>query len=180
LLKITGGLFNRRRLLTVRGRNTRPSAARLREAWFAILQARGLVQGARVLDICAGSGVLGLEALSRGAELCTFIEKDGQAFNLLQLNVHNLGLTRQARLIKSDFRSPLPASFDLILADPPYNQGLAPEVPVWVEKRNWLSEGGVLAVEHSAEEEVADYGRLRLWERRRYGQSRLSFWELTI
>jgi 16S rRNA (guanine966-N2)-methyltransferase len=178
LLRISGGVFNRRRLVTVKGQASRPSAARLREAWFAILEARGLVQGAQVLDICAGSGVLGLEALSRGAALCTFIEKDWQAFACLGLNVDNLGLKQQARLIKDDFRRPLAASFDLILADPPYDQGLAAQVPVWVEKQHWLSAGGMLAVEHSVREEVAEYGRLRLAEKRRYGQSRLSFFEI--
>jgi 16S rRNA (guanine966-N2)-methyltransferase len=175
VLRISGGAFNRRRLLTGKGQAIRPSAARLREAWFAVLEARGLVEGARVLDICAGSGGLGLEALSRGARSCTFIEKDGQAFSFLTRNVDNLNLGRQARLIKGDFRQPLPASFDLILADPPYDQGLVPEVLAWVEKQNWLSGEGVLTVEHSLREEVTDYGRLRLTEQRRYGRSRLSF-----
>jgi 16S rRNA (guanine966-N2)-methyltransferase len=144
-----------------------------------MLEARGLVEGARVLDICAGSGALGLEALSRGAGCCAFVEKDERAWGVLRRNVTNLGLNAQARLIQSDFRRPWAASFDLILADPPYDQGLAGQVLAWVEEQKWLVAGGVLGIEHSLRENVNDYGKLRLLEQRRYGRSKLSFLQPT-
>jgi 16S rRNA (guanine966-N2)-methyltransferase len=179
LLKIIGGSLRRRRLFTAAGTATRPSASRLREACFAILEARGLVEGARVLDLCAGSGALGLEALSRGAVFCVFVEKDERVLSVLQRNVSNLGLNSQVRLIKGDFRRPLAASFELILADPPYDQGLVGQVLAWAEEQRWLTAGGVLSIEHSLREDAGDWGKLRLLEQRRYGRSRLSFLQPT-
>ncbi len=177
MLKIIGGRLGGRRLQSPRGVQTRPSSARLREALFAILQAKGLVEEARVLDVCAGSGALGLEALSRGASFCTFVEQDKNALLALRANVRQLGQEEQALVLARDFRQLASGVFDLILADPPYEQGLSQELLAWVLQAGVLAPGAVLVLEHFFQEEVPVPEGLTLADQRRYGQSKLSFFE---
>ena len=177
MLKIIGGQWGGRRLHSPPGRHTRPSAARLREALFAILQTRGLVLGARVLDVCAGSGALGLEALSRQAAFCLFVEKDQPTARLLKSNLAGLGAEALAQVHVGDFQSMTAGAFDLILADPPYQQGLAARIPLWAQQHGLLAPGGMLVVEHSPRETVPAPDGLKLADQRRYGQSLLSFFE---
>ena len=177
MLKIIGGQYGSRRLQSAPGRNTRPSAARLREALFSILEARGLVEDANVLDVFAGSGALGLEALSRQARFCTFVEKEASALKALNGNIDALSLQAQSLVIKGDFHRPLTAEFDLIIADPPYDCGLVARVLNWVVDNQLLAAGGCLVVEHSLQEEAGSNALLVLSDQRRYGQSRISFFE---
>jgi 16S rRNA (guanine966-N2)-methyltransferase len=130
-MRIIAGEWGGRRLRTASGRSTRPTAERVREALFSVL---GPVEGAAVLDLFAGSGALGLEALSRGASKAVFVERDRSALVALRANIEALGLTKERVLVRPiDARVALRTArerretYDLVFLDPPYRQraGLA-------------------------------------------------------
>ena len=130
-MRVVAGSFGGRRLSAPRGRGTRPTADRVREALFSML---GDVSGARVLDLYAGSGALGIEALSRGALSALFVESDPRAVTVIRRNLAQLGaegeVRRQdvVRFLRAD-RSERPASptaFDLVFCDPPYDLAPSP------------------------------------------------------
>ncbi len=125
-MRIVAGEFASRRLAAPRGRSTRPTSDRARESLFAALGDR--VAGTRVLDLFAGSGALGLEALSRGAEHATFCDADRGAISAIRANVAALGVSQRARVVSGDARAFLRSAarrnerYTLILLDPPYAQ----------------------------------------------------------
>src|SRR5438046_7649966 len=122
-MRVIGGIHRGRRLRAVRGLAVRPTSDRLRETLFNILAPR--IGGSRFLDICAGSGAVGIEALSRGATEVTFIERSRQACVAIEANLASLGITRST-IIKHDAAASLKklaresAQFDLVFFDPPY------------------------------------------------------------
>jgi len=171
-IRVIGGDLGGRRLRAPGGRSTRPTAARVREAWFSAISER--LPGADVLDLFAGSGALGIEALSRGAARATFIESDRTAISCLEGNLAALALEARAEVIRTDVFRMLAEQrkgdrvFDLALADPPYDKGLAGRlVEVWLERPF----AGMLCVEH-ARSELA--GSEADWTRA-YGDTELSF-----
>jgi 16S rRNA (guanine966-N2)-methyltransferase len=123
-MRVIGGRLGGRRLAAPRGSSTRPTSDRVREATFALL---GSVQGARVLDLFAGTGALGIEALSRGAQGAVFVERDARAARVLRANLAALALERpQARVLEMDALVALRSAreraetYDLVFIDPPY------------------------------------------------------------
>jgi 16S rRNA (guanine966-N2)-methyltransferase len=118
-LRVVAGEFKGRRLAAPRGTRTRPTADRVREALFSML---GDVDGARVLDLYAGSGALGIEALSRGAESAVFVERDAQAVAAIERNLAAVGV--EATVVRQDvvrFLARADGAFDLVFCDPPYD-----------------------------------------------------------
>jgi 16S rRNA (guanine966-N2)-methyltransferase len=118
-VRVVAGSFKGRRLVAPRGTRTRPTADRVREALFSIL---GDVEGARVLDLYAGSGALGIEALSRGAESAVFVDRDAQAVAAIERNLAAVGAG--ARVAKQDvgrFLGRVEGQYDLVFCDPPYD-----------------------------------------------------------
>jgi 16S rRNA (guanine966-N2)-methyltransferase len=118
-VRVVAGEFRGRRLAAPRGQCTRPTADRVREALFSML---GDVSGARVLDLYAGSGALGIEALSRGAESAVFVERDVRAAAVIERNLTSLGL--EQRVVRQDamrFLAHEEGTFDLVFCDPPYD-----------------------------------------------------------
>jgi len=171
-LKVIGGELRGRRLSSPAGRLTRPTSARVREAWFSAIAEH--LPGATVLDLFAGSGALGIEALSRGAAQVRFVETDRSALKVLRANVKALELEARVQIIRSDvFRAvshsgPGNFTFDLALADPPYGRGLACQlVEVWLTKPF----AGMLCVEHRRSE----LDETRPDWTRAYGDTELSF-----
>lgn len=126
-MRIIAGKWKSRRLATVPGRGVRPTTDRVREAWMSILGDR--IRGARVVDLFAGSGALGLEALSRGAASATFVERSRRAIRVLERNIRSLDAGPAAAVIRGDAmshaRNPPDPPYDLALADPPYDHGYA-------------------------------------------------------
>jgi 16S rRNA (guanine966-N2)-methyltransferase len=121
-MRVVAGEFGGRLLQAPRGRATRPTSARAREAVFSIL---GDVTGARVLDLFAGSGALGIEALSRGAAHATLLDSDVTAIRAMILNLSRLGLKERSMVVNADVRiAPIPSleGYDLVFVDPPYAQ----------------------------------------------------------
>jgi 16S rRNA (guanine966-N2)-methyltransferase len=122
-VRVVAGAFKGRRLVAPRGARTRPTADRVREALFSML---GDVEGARVLDLYAGSGALGIEALSRGAATATFVERDPRAAAAIERNLAAVGV--EADLIRDDaarFLAGAVGEFDLVFCDPPYDSATA-------------------------------------------------------
>lgn len=122
-MRVVAGEFGGRKLVAPEGNTTRPTTDKVREAVFNSLVSMGLVEGAVVLDLYAGSGAMGIEALSRGAERCTFVERDRNALKALRTNIETLGLTERCTIVTSDVLAWVPAArnVDLALIDPPYS-----------------------------------------------------------
>ncbi len=121
-MRVVAGEFRGRKLVAPEGDTTRPTTDMVREAMFNSLQSMGIVDGAEVIDLFAGSGALGIEALSRGAAHCTFVEKDRAALAALRTNIAALGLADRATVAQADAVtwSAAPRPADLVLIDPPY------------------------------------------------------------
>lgn len=169
-LRIIGGELGGRRIASPPARGTRPTRAAVREAWFSALGAE--LPGASVLDLFAGTGALGIEALSRGAASAEFIESDARAYRVLRSNLEALALGERASARRMDVFRRLAdvdgCGFDVGLADPPYETGAAHRlVDVWLERPF----AGILCVEHAPDE--LD-GFEPAW-RRTYGDTELSF-----
>ena len=120
-MRVVSGQFRGRRLASPEGRDTRPTTEKVREAVFNALGSLDRIIDAEVVDLYAGTGALGLEALSRGAAHCTFVENDRAALEALRHNIEHLGVGDRARVIRGDaLTSARTLAGDLVLADPPY------------------------------------------------------------
>lgn len=179
-MRVIAGQAKGRRLRTPKGRELRPTADRVKEALFNILP-RDLT-GRRVLDLFAGTGNLGLEALSRGAASAVLIDIARPATSVIEENVLALGFGAGARVITAPVFKAVRTlarrgeKFDLILLDPPYERGLAGETLKEIAKEGLLDEAGIVVAEHSVRDRLDErYGALALSDRRRYGDTELSF-----
>lgn len=180
-MRIVGGTLRGRKLSTPEGASIRPTSDRVREAVFNILL-HGIpdleIEGARVIDLFAGTGALGLEALSRGAAFCLFVDEGVEARGLIRDNAEALGLTGRTRIFRRD-AAKLGASsagrFGLAFLDPPYGKGLAEQALAELRRGNWLEPGGIAVVEESVgafAEAPSGYVTL---DRRSYGDTEVTF-----
>ena len=173
-MRIIAGAWRGRKLVAPKGQQTRPTADRARETLFSMLTSRlGSFKELRVADLYAGSGALGLEAMSRGAAHCTFVENDRAAVEAIRANAATLGATGIEVMAMSAVRLPLAAPFHLILADPPYADGSGSIVMASVVAGNWLAPGGWMAIETERGATV-DPGPLNKEVERDTGRARLT------
>ncbi|CAO0822325.1 16S rRNA (guanine966-N2)-methyltransferase [Desulfarculales bacterium] len=174
MLKITGGDLRERNLKSPPGLDTRPTGAKVRQAMFNILGQR--VRGARLADLYAGPGTLGIEALSRGAASCLFVEHRREVAAILRANLAALGLEPQSQVLVGDAGQALLSlrPRELVLADPPYNQGQVHRL-LALCAAGFLPPGGLLVLEHAPQEPPDPPLGLALVDQRRYGQTMLSF-----
>lgn len=179
-MRIIGGEFKGRKLLSVPGRHTRPTADRIREAIFNILSSR--VSAAVVLDLFAGTGALGLEALSRGAQTAIFIETHKNTLSVLRRNVDGVGLESRATLIKWDILKnldclrALTARANLVFMDPPYARHMIEPALSNLHTCGCLEANARIIVEHSPRESVPeDELPFHLVDQRSYGKTLVSF-----
>lgn len=178
-MRVIGGEFKGRRLACPAGRSIRPTSDRVREAIFDILGAQRRFQ--RVLDLFAGTGSLGIEALSRGAQEAVFIEQGKAAIAALKSNLKALGLGSRCWVIHLPVKKGISLLaergevFDLIFIDPPYGEGVVEETLQEVVRREILSPDGVIVVEHATRYAVIPPPRLVIANRRRYGDTTVSF-----
>jgi len=178
-MRIISGLFKNRPLVTPKGLTTRPTSNKLRESLFNICQS--YIQEARFLDLFAGSGAVGLEALSRGAKHATFIENDRTSAKCIRENLATLESRTQADVICGDVFAQMQRlnkagmKFDIIYADPPYEAEFSEKVVSLVDASNLLADGGMLFVEDSrrGHGEYATLTTLKLLSRREMGRSTL-------
>ncbi|ODS00792.1 16S rRNA (guanine(966)-N(2))-methyltransferase RsmD [Methyloceanibacter methanicus] len=180
-MRIVAGRFKGKALDAPKGLGTRPTSDRVREALFNVLT-HGAPQvdfeGLRVLDLFAGSGALGLEAVSRGARYCLFIEEDAGARAAIRRNVEGLGLTGVTKIWRRDATRLGPAGnlppFDLVFCDPPYGQGLGARALQAAIKGGWLAPGAIAVLEEQAGEPPDWPELLREIDRRRYGGTEIA------
>jgi 16S rRNA (guanine966-N2)-methyltransferase len=181
-MRIIGGKHRGRKLAAPDGRAVRPTSERAREALFDILAHGRFADGpayeqARVLDVFAGTGALGLEALSRGAAQATFMETDRTAIAALRANIDALGETKTAAVLPVDARHPPQAAAPCALAflDPPYGEDLVVPALAALAATGWLAQGALVVVEVGAKETLAAPEGLTLLGERNYGAARLVF-----
>ena len=178
-MRIVAGIAKGRKLVVPKGLGVRPTTDRVREALFSAIGSR--IARARVLDLFAGSGALGLESLSRGAKTATFIEKDTMTLKILDQNIRSLDFTETARIIGQNARDALKQlekenqSFDLVFLDPPYQGPLLTQSLDALEKSTLLSADGLIIAEHPAELPVFNIKGFHVVSTKRYGKTILSF-----
>jgi 16S rRNA (guanine966-N2)-methyltransferase len=168
-------------LQAVPGSGTRPISDRVKESLFNILG--GEVEGARVLDLFAGTGSVGIEALSRGAEQATFVEKHPKAVSIIRTNLQRTRLQAQATVLQNDvfrFLSGPPTPFDLVYIAPPQYQGLWLKALLAIEANPaWLAPDGLVVVQIFPKElEAGKLTFLQMADQRQYGSTLLCFYEL--
>lgn len=183
-MRVIAGSAKGRRLRVPAGLHVRPSGARLRESAFGILEHRGAIDGARVLDLFAGTGALGIEALSRGARSLVAVEQDRAVAKLLEANVEHAGFSDRARVIVQSAEravAHLPAgeSFDLVLIDPPYREGLAQPVLERLAERALVTPDGLVLVERARVETLVWPETWELELERRFGDSTITLLRAT-
>ncbi len=184
-LRVVGGALRGRKLVTVPGLKTRPTADRTREAIFNILGPA--VRGARVLDLFAGTGAFGIEALSRGAAFSVFVESGREALSVLKRNIAACGLQESARVVVRDALMNLDClkdgtkKYSLVFIDPPYYRAMVPPVLANLNKAGCLEIGAEIVAEHGADEQPDGLDpSFRLKDRRRYGKTLVSFLDYVI
>jgi 16S rRNA (guanine966-N2)-methyltransferase len=179
-LRIISGRLKGKKLRTLPGSKTRPTSDRLRETLFNILGSR--IKNACILDLYAGSGALGIEALSREARFSMFIDNDGQAMAVIKGNLRACSLDEKSKTILWDIRKNLncmmaiPEMFDMVFMDPPYLKGMIFDTLRNLEETGKLAAGASLVVEHASKEPVrVDSPNFTITDRRTYGKTSLTF-----
>lgn len=155
-MRIISGQWRGRQLVAPKGETTRPTADRTREALFSMLVSRvGSFDGLAVADLFAGSGALGLEALSRGAATCVFVEHDKHALDALRGNLTKLGAKGDVRAQSVMALGPAPAPLDIILMDPPYGSGAGVVALDRLARLGWVGPASWISIETQHKENVA-------------------------
>lgn len=173
-MRIIAGRFARRKLLSPKGHLTRPTMSQTRESLFHLVTSRMSLDGADVLDLFAGTGALGLEAISRGAAAVTFVENEGQVLKFARRNAEDLGVLDHSMFLRADAVSYLERyngpPFDLIMADPPYRLEAMDHMPDLALPH--VREGGLFILEHDKNTSFDDHPQLDT--SRPYGRTHVS------
>lgn len=184
-MRIIGGTLRGRKLATLRGTAIRPTADRVREALFNILGAHA-VTASHVLDLFAGTGAMGMEALSRGARQAVFVDHSAAAVALLRRNLTMCRLEACSRVIQWNIAKNLnplqayPRTFDLVFMDPPYGQGLIAPCLGRLAACGALASGALIVVEHAPDESLrALPPALACTDHRRYGRTAITLLALS-
>lgn len=158
-MRVIAGKWRGRPLAAPKGDATRPTADRTREALFSMLRSRvGDFEGLAVADLFAGSGALGIEALSRGAASCLFVEQDRAALDALRANLLKLGARGDVRAASVLSLGPAPAPLDLVLMDPPYGTGAGLVALDKLTRLGWIGPATWVSIETARKEEIAPAG----------------------
>jgi 16S rRNA (guanine966-N2)-methyltransferase len=182
-MRIVGGRLKGRVLKTPSSRVIRPTSERLRESIFDILEHRfpGRIEGARVLDLFAGSGALGAEALSRGARFALFVDNGAEARAVLRANVEALALGGVTRIWRADATrlgsAPAGGPFALAFLDPPYGHGLADPALASLVEGGWLEPNALCIVEEAAKAVIAGREGLTRIDERIYGDTQIMIFQ---
>ncbi len=179
-MRVIAGELRGRRLRAPKGGGIRPTSDRVREAIFDILGPAWTYH--EVLDLFAGTGALGIEALSRGAREAVFVEQGREALKTLRGNLEDLGLTSKARVLSLVAKKGLTILaerrevFDLIFMDPPYGKDMVGKTLQEITQRGILSPRGVIVAEHSPHETIPLPVGMELFKQKRYGDTAISFY----
>lgn len=174
-MRVISGECKGRKLKTLPGMHTRPTSEKVKEAMFSILQFE--LEGRAVLDLFAGTGQLGIEALSRGAAKCVFIENDRSAMEIVRANIAACKLEDRAVAVMSDYDSYLKRTadkFDIILVDPPYAAGCIDKLLRRVSEFDTLNLNGIIVIESEADTVIRETYKLSRGKEYFYGRTKLS------
>ena len=175
-MRIISGEKKGTRLFSLKKRKIRPTSDKVKGAIFNVLVS---VEDKKILDLFAGSGALGIEALSRGAEQVVFVDSSFNSLDLVRKNLEKLEFRDKSRLIKKNvlrfLKSESEGRFDLILVDPPYGKGLCQKVLEILSEKECLNAKGVLVIEHHKKEKIEKVGNFILLQERKYGDTLVSF-----
>jgi len=181
-MKVTGGRSRGKVLISLKGMDIRPTSSKVREAIFNILGQD--MTGIRVLDLFAGTGILGIEALSRGADGAILIDKSGQSVNIINKNLALCGYQALCRVFKMDLIKgsffdllSLKEKFDLVFVDPPYRKGIIPPVLTTLSSCGLLSGQALVVTESSKNDSLPErVGTLLLSDTRIYGKTKIDIY----
>ena len=169
-MRVITGTARGKKLKTLDNLDIRPTSDMVKEAIFSIIQFD--VPGSSVLDLFAGSGQLGIEALSRGASHCVFVEKNRSAYEIVNDNLDHCDLKKNSRVLlmdSIDYLKVAKSGLDIALLDPPYRQGLIEKALPLLDSK--MNEGSIIVCEHEKELTLAEnYGRMQLHKRYKYGK----------
>lgn len=184
-MRVISGICRGMKLAAPPGNATRPTSDRVKESLFNIISSRFSFDDARILDICAGTGGLGIEALSRGAASCTFIENDRKALTCLGKNISDSRLRNRSEIFAMDAFEALPLlarrgrKYDIVFLDPPYDSGLYVSVPEALCSHGLLESNAQFVAECSTRKPLQEsFGPLMKSDRRVYGDTALEFFYL--
>jgi len=180
-MRVVGGKYRSHPIICPTGKTIRPTTDRTRESLFNILENRIEIVGVRVLDLFAGTGALGIEALSRGASYCVFVEQAHSARAAIRRNIDALGIQDGTKIFNRDatqlgeLKSMRP--FQLAFADPPYGKGLGVKSASCLQRGNWLSPGAIFILEESTSTFPAKLEGFSLIDSRAYGNTTIGLFE---
>ncbi len=178
-MRVIAGKYKGKTLFSPEGNTTRPTTDKIKETVFNILFSKTEMTGAVILDLFAGSGALGIEALSRGAKRAIFIEKDRYAYRLVRENLRHVGINGEAEVYCTDFTVALKKlsgkKFDIIFCDPPYAAGYEQQILQLIQKYDILSEDGIIFIEHSSENKLQNPPNGFIIDTRECGNTAISF-----
>ena len=172
-MRVNSGKFKGRKLLENKFEHIRPTTDKVRQAIFVKLQF--FVPGKKVLDLFCGTGAMGIEALSRGAESVVFVDKDIRSVQMTKSNLKNMGI--EASVFKCDaciFVEKCKTKFDLIILDPPYKSGLYEKVLNLIYEKEILNDDGIIVCEHDSHMSF-DYGNFVVFDEKKYGNISLTY-----
>ncbi len=179
-MRVITGIARGCRLETLAGESTRPTTDKVKEGLFSAIQFD--IEGRRILDLYAGSGQLGIEALSRGASGCVFVDRNPEAVAVIKRNLQKCGLSSNTQVVATDALSFLERpkdAFDLVFMDPPYSAGLL--LPTLEKATKWVNDGGILICESDDETVLPDkVDRFTLDRVRRYGRIQVWIYRYTV
>ena len=182
-MRITAGSFGGRTLAAPRDARVRPTADKVRQAIFNILTHNDFgagLDGARVADLFAGTGAMGIEALSRGAAFCLFVDDSAESRALIRQNVETLGLTGVTKIWRRDATKlgPMAAGaggpFELVILDPPYRKGLIAPALASLRDGGWLAPGAIAVAEAAEDEKIPSTDGFTVLDERVYGDTRVA------
>jgi 16S rRNA (guanine966-N2)-methyltransferase len=185
-MRITGGKFGGRTLAAPRDERVRPTSDKVRQAIFNILAHNDFggsfaLEGARAADLFAGTGALGVEALSRGASYCLFVDDDAESRALIRENVETLELTGASKIWRRDATKLGPMApgaggpFGLVFLDPPYRKGLVAPTLASLREGGWLADGAIVVAETAEDDDVPFVDGFKPLDERNYGETRVVF-----
>ncbi len=185
-MRIVGGKFKGKTLAGPTSEATRPTSDRVRESIFNIL-AHGIsdftLEDARVMDLFAGTGALGLEAISRGAKFCLFVEEDSGARGVIRNNADSCGVIGQCKIWRRDATDLGPSApqspYNLVFVDPPYGKGLCEKGLQSLLAGGWLAAGAIVVLEEAEKAAVAEMAGVELLDQRIYGDTQVRIYRFT-
>lgn len=177
-MRVISGLAKGRRLITPLGFDIRPTSGAVKEAMMSIIQFE--IPGAKVADLCAGTGQLGIEAISRGAESCVFVDSGNQSLGIIRENIKLTGFEDKARVVNADLKTWLEGhnqQYHIVLVDPPYNKNILPEILDQLAKIT--VDDGIIVCESNRDDQLPNIaGRFELYREYFHGKRKITTYKI--